>query len=94
MADTQIAFRSSAEVREALRRLARRQGRSMQAVLDDLCRRALPADGETPTLAPGTRAPSRRRRSRGGVRVRPEAELVADIVRHGWLILDLTPRSG
>lgn len=51
MADTQIAFRSSAEVREALRHLARRQGRSMQAVLDDLCRRALAGDGETPTLA-------------------------------------------
>jgi predicted nucleotidyltransferase len=55
MADTQIAFRSSAEVREALRELARRQGRSMQAVLDDLCRRALAADGETPTLAPAIR---------------------------------------
>jgi uncharacterized protein len=55
MADTQIAFRSSAEVREALRQLARRQGRSMQAVLDDLCRRALAADGETPTLAPAIR---------------------------------------
>ena len=41
MADAQIAFRSSAEVRDALRQLARRQGRSMQAVLDDLCRRAL-----------------------------------------------------
>jgi predicted nucleotidyltransferase len=51
MADTQIAFRSSAEVREALRQLARRQGRSMQAVLDDLCRRALASEGETPTLA-------------------------------------------
>jgi predicted nucleotidyltransferase len=51
MARAQIAFRSSAEVREALRQLARRQGRSMQAVLDDLCRRALAADGETPTLA-------------------------------------------
>jgi hypothetical protein len=38
MADTQIAFRSSAEVREAPHQLARRQGRSMQAVLDDLCR--------------------------------------------------------
>jgi predicted nucleotidyltransferase len=51
MADTQIAFRSSAEMRDALRQLARRQGRSMQAVLDDLCRRALASDGETPTLA-------------------------------------------
>jgi uncharacterized protein len=51
MADTQIAFRSSAEVREALRQLARRQGRSMQAVLDDVCRRALAADGDTPSLA-------------------------------------------
>ncbi len=55
MADTQIAFRSSAEVRGALRELARRQGRSMQAVLDDLCRRALAADGETPTLAAAIR---------------------------------------
>jgi Nucleotidyltransferase domain len=51
MADTQIAFRSSAELRDALRQLARRQGRAMQTVLDDLCRRALAADGETPTLA-------------------------------------------
>jgi predicted nucleotidyltransferase len=51
MADTQIAFRSSAEVREGLHQLARRQGRSMQAMLDDLCRRALASDGETPTLA-------------------------------------------
>jgi predicted nucleotidyltransferase len=51
MSDTQIAFRSSAEVREALRQLARRQGRSMQAVLEDLCRRALASEGETPTLA-------------------------------------------
>jgi uncharacterized protein len=49
--DTQIAFRSSPETREALRQLARRQGRSMQAVLDDLCRRALASAGETPTLA-------------------------------------------
>jgi predicted nucleotidyltransferase len=51
MADTQIAFRSSAEVRAALHQLARRQGRSMQAVLDDLCRRALAGEGATPTLA-------------------------------------------
>jgi predicted nucleotidyltransferase len=51
VADTQIAFRSSPETREALRQLARRQGRSMQAVLDDLCRHALASDGETPTLA-------------------------------------------
>jgi uncharacterized protein len=51
MAATQIAFRSSAEVREALRQLARRQGRSMQAVLDDICRRALASDGGVPTLA-------------------------------------------
>jgi predicted nucleotidyltransferase len=51
MADTQIAFRSSAEVREELRQLARRQGRSMQAMLEDLCRRALANEGETPTLA-------------------------------------------
>jgi predicted nucleotidyltransferase len=51
MADTQIAFRSSAEVREALRQLARRQGRSMQAVLHDLCRRALASESATPTLA-------------------------------------------
>jgi predicted nucleotidyltransferase len=55
MADTQIAFRSSAETREALRQLARRRGRSMQAVLDDLCRRALAADGDTPTLADAIR---------------------------------------
>jgi predicted nucleotidyltransferase len=51
MADRQIAFRSSAEVREELRQLARRQGRSMQAVLEDLCRRALASEDETPTLA-------------------------------------------
>ena len=51
MPDTQIAFRSSAETREALRQLARRQGRSLQAVLDDLCRRALANDSETPMLA-------------------------------------------
>ena len=53
MADTQIAFRTSGEVRQALRQLAQRQGRSMQTVLDDLCRRALANDGEgdTPTLA-------------------------------------------
>ena len=51
MPDAQIAFRSSAETREALRQLARRQGRSMQAVLDDLCRRALASEGETPALA-------------------------------------------
>ena len=51
MADTQIAFRSSGEVREGLRQLARRQGRSMQAMLDELCRRALASEGDTPTLA-------------------------------------------
>jgi predicted nucleotidyltransferase len=51
MADTQIAFRSSADVREGLRQLARRQGRSMQAVLEDLCSRAIADAGETPTLA-------------------------------------------
>jgi predicted nucleotidyltransferase len=51
VADTQIAFRSSAEVREALRRLARQQGRSVQAMLEDLCRRAIAGEGETPTLA-------------------------------------------
>jgi predicted nucleotidyltransferase len=51
MADTQIAFRSSAEVREGLRQLARRQGRSMQGMLEELCRRALASEGETPTLA-------------------------------------------
>jgi predicted nucleotidyltransferase len=51
MADTQIAFRSSAEVREALRRLARQQGRSMQAMLEDLCRRAIATESDTPTLA-------------------------------------------
>jgi predicted nucleotidyltransferase len=51
MADTQIAFRSSANVREGLRQLARRQGRSMQAVLEDLCSRAIEDEGETPTLA-------------------------------------------
>jgi predicted nucleotidyltransferase len=51
MADTQIAFRSSGEVREGLRRLARRQGRSMQAMLEEICRRALASEGETPTLA-------------------------------------------
>ena len=50
MGDTQIAFPSSAEVREGLRQLARRQGRSMQAMLEDLCRRALASEGETPTL--------------------------------------------
>ncbi|MGH6897087.1 MAG: nucleotidyltransferase domain-containing protein [Geminicoccaceae bacterium] len=51
MADAQIAFRSSAEVREALRQLARRQGRSMQAMLEEICRRALASEGDTPTLA-------------------------------------------
>ena len=51
MADTQIAFRSSAEVREGLRQLARRQGRSMQAMLEDICRGALASEGQTPTLA-------------------------------------------
>ena len=51
MVDTQIAFRSSADVREGLRQLARRQGRSMQAVLEDLCSRAIAHEGETPTLA-------------------------------------------
>jgi hypothetical protein len=51
MADTQIAFRSSPEMREGLRQMARRQGRSMQAVLDDLCRRALTSGGEPPDLA-------------------------------------------
>lgn len=51
MAETQIAFRSAAEVRDGLQQLARRQGRSMQAMLEDLCRRALASDGETPTLA-------------------------------------------
>ena len=51
MADTQIAFRSSAEMREALRQLARRQGRSMQAMLEELCRRALASEGETSSLA-------------------------------------------
>jgi predicted nucleotidyltransferase len=51
MADTQIAFRSSAEVRERLRQLARRKGRSMQAMLEELCRHALASEGDTPTLA-------------------------------------------
>lgn len=51
MVDTQIAFRSSADVREGLRQLARRQGRSMQAVLEDMCSRAIASEGETPTLA-------------------------------------------
>jgi len=51
MAATQIAFRSTPDMREALRRLARRQGRSLQAVLEDLCRRAIATEGETPTLA-------------------------------------------
>jgi predicted nucleotidyltransferase len=51
VADTQIAFRSSAAMRDGLRQLARRQGRSMQAVLKDLCSRALTSEGETPTLA-------------------------------------------
>jgi predicted nucleotidyltransferase len=51
VADTQIAFRSSADLRDGLRELARRQGRSMQAVLEDLCHRAIASEGETPTLA-------------------------------------------
>jgi predicted nucleotidyltransferase len=51
MSDTQIAFRSSPEVRERLRELARRQGRSMQAVMEDLCRHALASESETPSLA-------------------------------------------
>jgi predicted nucleotidyltransferase len=50
MADTQIAFRSSVEVREGLRQLAHRQGRRMEAMLQELCRRALAGEGETPTL--------------------------------------------
>ena len=51
MADTQIAFRSSADLREGLRQLARRQGRSMQAMLEELCRRAIASEGETSSLA-------------------------------------------
>jgi len=51
MQDTQIAFRSSAEVRDGLRQLARRQGRSMQAMLEELCRRALASEVDAPTLA-------------------------------------------
>jgi predicted nucleotidyltransferase len=51
MADTQIAFRSSPEVREGLRQLARRQGRSMQTMLDEICRRALVSESDSPTLA-------------------------------------------
>jgi predicted nucleotidyltransferase len=51
MADTQIAFRSSTGVRDGLRELSRRQGCSMQAVLEDLCRRAIAGEGEAPTLA-------------------------------------------
>jgi predicted nucleotidyltransferase len=51
MADTQIAFRSSAGLREGLRQLARRQGRSMQTLMEDLCSRAIADQGETPTLA-------------------------------------------
>lgn len=51
MVDTQIAFRSTAEVREGLRELARRQGRSMQDMLEDLCSSAIARGGETPTLA-------------------------------------------
>ena len=51
MAGTQIAFRSSAGLREGLRQLARRQGRSMQAVLEDLCNRAIADGSEAPTLA-------------------------------------------
>jgi predicted nucleotidyltransferase len=45
------SFRSSPEVREGLRQLARRQGLSMQAVLEDLCRRALASESHAPTLA-------------------------------------------
>jgi hypothetical protein len=55
VADTQIAFRSSAAMRDGLRQLARQQGRSMQAALEDLCSRALTSEGETPTLAGVTR---------------------------------------
>ena len=51
MADTQIAFRSSPGLREGLRQLARRQGRSMQAVLEDVCSRAIADESEVPTLA-------------------------------------------
>jgi predicted nucleotidyltransferase len=51
MADTQIAFRSTPEMRERLHQLARRQGRSMQTVLEELCRRALASEVDTPTLA-------------------------------------------
>lgn len=45
MADTHIAFRSSAELREGLRQLGRRQGRSMQAILEDF---VAASEGETP----------------------------------------------
>jgi predicted nucleotidyltransferase len=51
MADTQIAFRSTPEMRERLHQLARRQGRSTQTLLEELCRRALSSDVDTPTLA-------------------------------------------
>jgi predicted nucleotidyltransferase len=51
MAQTQIAFRGTPEMRERLRQLARRQGRSMQTVLEELCGRALEGEVDTPTLA-------------------------------------------
>ena len=51
MPDTQIAFRSSPEVRARLRALARRRGCTMQAMLAELCDRALAGEGDTPTLA-------------------------------------------
>jgi predicted nucleotidyltransferase len=46
MAQTQIAFRGTPEMRERLRQLARRQGRSMQTVLEELCGRALEGEVE------------------------------------------------
>ena len=51
MADTQIAFRSTPEMRERLHQLARRQGRSTQTLLEELCRRALASESDSPTLA-------------------------------------------
>jgi uncharacterized protein len=96
MSDTQIAFRGSAEMREALRDLARRQGRSMQAVLDDLCRRALASEGGIPTLAGVIRRLRRHREeferlgikqlyvygsvARGEARPRSDVDLFADLV--------------
>jgi predicted nucleotidyltransferase len=91
MAETQIAFRSSAEVREGLRQLARRQGRSMQALLEELCGRALASEGETPTLAGVIRClrPHRDELARLGIRQLYVYGSVARGEARAWSDVDL-----